>query len=130
MRKQLFSALCIVIFSSASYPILAQSCSAPTDQRVTNRTQSSVDVYWTPGSMSATSWSVEYGLWPLTQGTGTTTTSNNDTLSISGLSAGTPYAFYVREDCPGGGTSNWTGPYNFPTLCQDPVPVIPSWTPS
>ena len=114
MKKSIF--LSAIIFCTFQQ-IHAQSCSAPTAQRVTNRTQNSVDVYWTAGSTSATSWSVEYGLWPLAQSTGTTVTSNNDTLPISSLNAGTPYTFYVRENCPGGGTSNWTGPYNFPTLC-------------
>ena len=37
--------------------------------------------------------------------------------SVSGLSANTPYDFYVRADCGGGDESDWTDKVDFVTLC-------------
>ena len=133
MKKQLL-VLVLTVFFVVPHSILGQTCTDPTDLRVTNLTENSADIYWTAGNGASTSWQVEYGLWPLTKGEGTLVLSSNDTLSLTGLVAGTPYSYYVREICSVGDTSEWVGPHYFLTLCplssvgdsiSDPI-IVPS----
>ena len=115
MKNKLLGLFLVFILLNCSFDSFAQSCAEPTNLGVTNRTQTSVDVYWTPGSGSNIRWQVRYGQWP--SSTSITLLSFNDTLSLTGLEPGQPYFFYVREECTGGGNSDWAGQYVFPTLC-------------
>jgi gliding motility-associated-like protein len=52
------------------------------------------------------------------------------TYTATGLTANTPYDFYIRTDCDADTTSNWAGPFRFTTIivglsCATPI-VIPS----
>lgn len=91
------------------------SCPAPTDLGVdpSTVTINSGDIFWTTGG--ASDFNVEYGMSGFTPGTGTMVSATNDTLSLSGLSSGTTYEFYVRDSCGQGDVSTWTGPFAFTT---------------
>ncbi|HET8837902.1 MAG TPA: choice-of-anchor J domain-containing protein, partial [Flavobacteriaceae bacterium] len=68
----------------------------------------------------ATDWEIEYGISGFAQGTGTLVFDDSDGIpgeTVSGLTSGTDYEFYVRSDC-GGDFSDWVGPYAFSTLCD------------
>jgi len=91
------------------------SCPAPTASGVVEGTTTinSADIWWTGGG--ASDFNVEYGPVGFTSGTGTMVNSTNDTLSLTGLSAGTGYEFYVRDSCAVGDVSTWFGPAAFVT---------------
>ncbi|MBI9069311.1 MAG: fibronectin type III domain-containing protein [Salinivirgaceae bacterium] len=89
------------------------TCFAPTNLSASNITEAQADIAWTP-SGTETLWDIEWGAQGFTP---TETPTNNDvtatTFTISGLTAGTAYEFYVRADCGAGDESAWAGPYNF-----------------
>lgn len=95
-------------------------CRQPSQLISTGSTASSISLSWKENG-SATTWNVAYGPSGFTPSAASTTTSANDTtITISGLTAGTSYDFYVQADC-GGEYSDWTGPvtrnpgtYNMP----------------
>ena len=83
------------------------SCPAPTSLSVGNRTNNSFDITWTSTSSTVI---LEYGPIGYTPGTGATAgvggtlvASPATPQTISGLTANTGYAVYVREDCTGVG---------------------------
>lgn len=89
------------------------SCFDPTNLSAQNATMTSVDLSWTS---TASIFNVEFGAPGFTQGTGTAINgvSNPYTLN-SGLTAGTPYEYYVQADCGSGNLSAWVGPFAFGT---------------
>ncbi len=94
------------------------SCLNPSDLVETNVTATSVDLGWTEINTPtpATLWDIEWGLSGFTQGTGTMVTgTTTNPHSLSGLTAGTGYSWYVRADCGSRETSPWSGPHNFAT---------------
>src|SRR5690606_34655366 len=44
------------------------------------------------------------------------TADSNTNFPVSGLTAATPYEYYVRADCGDGTFSAWAGPYLFNTM--------------
>ena len=98
----------------------APSCLAPSALTATNITATTADLGWTENG-SATVWDIEWGAAGFTPtGTpnivGTTTNPHN----LTGLTAQTPYEFYVRADC-GVTESAWSGPFSFTTTCGTPL---------
>jgi hypothetical protein len=79
----------------------------------TNVTQTTAQLIWTTTGGSGT-FTVEYGAPGFVQGTGIITTGvPTNSLNISGLTASTPYQFYVRQNCGANGNSSIAGPVNF-----------------
>ncbi|NOR88382.1 MAG: BspA family leucine-rich repeat surface protein, partial [Bacteroidales bacterium] len=76
---------------------------------------------------TTTTWDIEWGADGFTQGTGTTVSGiSSNPYNLSGLSPETNYDWYVRADCGGGSTSNWTGPHSFSTTdgkATNPTPA-------
>ncbi|MBZ0241984.1 MAG: hypothetical protein K8F24_02100, partial [Bacteroidales bacterium] len=98
------------------------TCPAPTAQTESNITQTSVDLAWTTGG--ASKWDIEYGLTGFTLGSGTTiTATENNPYTLSGLTAGKQYDWYVRDNCEDE-QSEWTGPSSFVTSCST-SPIFP-----
>jgi hypothetical protein len=93
------------------------SCLDPTVLTATNITATSADLSWIENG-SATSWNVEWGATPFTQGTGTLASGVTNPYNLTGLLGNTTYQYYVQADCGGSGTSTWAGPYSFKTLCN------------
>jgi len=84
--------------------VLNITCYPSTNLLASNIQNTSADLNWTTGGASA--WLLEYGPSGFTQGNGTTVSVSSLPHSLSGLSLGTAYDFYVRDDCGGGDFSN------------------------
>ena len=91
------------------------ACPNPTALGSFNITQNSADVYWTKGSLGATS-IVEYGPTGFTPGTGTQVIASNDTITLTGLMSSTAYDFCVTDSC-GVGNVSLTFCASFTTSC-------------
>lgn len=85
------------------------TCLTPTDLAQVSSMADTIIVDWTVNG-SETQWDIEYGPVGFTSGSGTmySTTSNADT--VTGLTQGGLYDFYVRANCGAGDLSNWFGP--------------------
>ncbi len=92
----------------------AGTCARPSALGVTNETVTSAVLNWTS---SGTSFDIKWGPSGFdveTAGTLVTGFTNGGTLS--GLTPGTYYAYYVRQNCGGtNGVSTWVGPFRFNT---------------
>ena len=103
----------------ASFEIIvpaAPTCAAPTLLNVTNLTQTSADLGWTAGG-TETAWNVQYGTAGFTPGTGTVVGVSTNPFSLTGLSDGVSYDFWVQAVC-GSDSSVYAGPFTFTTLCS------------
>ncbi len=95
----------------------AATCNNPASLSASAITQTTVTLNWTSSNPGAT-YTVEYGPTGFTPGTGTaatgTSVSGANSKAITGLTAGTAYQFYVKENCGGTNSSN-VGPQAFTT---------------
>ena len=73
-----------------------------------------VSLSWTTGG--ATAWQVEYGTAGFTPGTGTVLAVPTNPFTVTGLTAGTAYDFYLRDSCGATDLSNWIGPVSATTF--------------
>ncbi len=118
------------------------TCAPPTALTVTNITNTSAEISWTPNN-GETEWEyavVLSGTPPPTSGTTVTNTS----VTVTGLTPNTDYDFYVLANCSATLESPWAGPAPFSTLdptgCNEPSSIIItnitdtsaefSWTPN
>jgi hypothetical protein len=86
------------------------ACFAPTALTVNNRTTVSALLGWTPGGSEA-GWLVEVGLPGFTPGNDEHVFKDSpvtNSVTATGLSAGTRYQFFVQADC-GSDVSAWSG---------------------
>jgi hypothetical protein len=86
----------------------------------------SAQLSWQPGGTPATgtTYTVEFGPQGFIQGTGTTLTAASTSAVIIGLTAGTQYCFYVRQNCPApSGSSAFAGPFCFQTTTAPAAPA-------
>ena len=89
------------------------TCNAPTALTLDAATTTTADISWTS---TAGGFEIEYGVAPLTLGSGTLETGiTTNSFEFTGLSSGTPYNFFIRADCGVDGFSAWDGPYRFVT---------------
>ena len=91
------------------------SCPKPKDLSEVITTNSTATLSWTSGG--ANSWDIQYGLSPLTLGSGTTIPAGTNPFTVTGLSTATTYDFYVRDNCGSGDESVWVGPLTIRTKC-------------
>ncbi|WP_418508397.1 choice-of-anchor J domain-containing protein [Corallibacter sp.] len=93
------------------------TCYEPTAAAVDNLTTTTAAISWT-GELG--NYEVEYGAPGFTAGSGTPAPAvmNATSTTLSGLSSGTMYEYYVRQDCGSSDYSNWFGPIAFTTLCE------------
>ena len=91
------------------------TCPPPTNLTQTAIGIGSATINWT--ASNATSWDVQYGLIGFTLGSGTTVTTSTKPYTVTGLTGGATYSFYVRERCSATDTSAWIGPLNVPIPC-------------
>lgn len=97
----------------------AASCIRPNSFSVTtptNITQTSATVNFAAAIGNPASYDIEYGAPGFVQGTSAGTIVNTTTTSktITGLTAGTIYNYYLRSNC-GATQSAWAGPFGFST---------------
>ena len=93
----------------------APNCPKPSALSVTSTTSTAADLSWTTGG--ATNWQIEYGPVGFTPGTGTIVSATTNPFTVTGLSPGTSYDFYVRDSCGVSDVSDWTGPIAGTTQC-------------
>ena len=79
-------------------------CDPPQNIAVNGITANSGTVTW---NSPASSWSIEYGPFGFTQGTGTTVNATNPVYTITGLNPNTTYDVYIRANCSATVTSSW-----------------------
>jgi hypothetical protein len=89
------------------------TCAKPTDLTLDSATSDGAIISWTSNE---TSFNIEYGISGFTQGNGTVTTANSNSISLTGLTSNTAYDVYVQSDC-GGDISEWSSPFTFTTEC-------------
>lgn len=85
-------------------------------------------VTFQPFSGSTGNFQIEYGTGSFGSSANSQVVVSNDTVSLSMLTPGTEYCFWVREICAPGDTSNWTGPECFKTQCLAiSAPFFTNW---
>ena len=92
----------------------APTCPDPYNLSVTAGAASSVTLSWTTGG--AAMWNIAYGQAGSVSFMPFTTAATNP-FTLTGLTPGTSYEFYVRDSCGSGDVSNWVGPVTFNTPC-------------
>lgn len=98
---------------SAPITVMIAEPTAPTALSVVGTpTLTTATVDWTPQG-SETDWVIEYGPAGFTPGTGTLVPAATHPFTVTGLTAGTAYQFYVRANCVA--TSAFGGPKAFST---------------
>lgn len=97
--------------------VTVESGSLPENISVYNILTTSVEVFADgfPGSLD-----YQYDVANFSLGTGNTGTTTSAPFSITGLTAGTGYDLYLRNDCGNGDTSAWVGPIRFTTFFEVP----------
>jgi hypothetical protein len=99
------------------------ACGRPTNLSATSTyTTTSAQLSWSVTAGGTTDF--EYGPYNYTQGLGTTTAATTSPFTQTGLTASTPYEYYVRKNCGVPGYSAWEGPYPFHTTY---LPATPSY---
>ncbi len=97
-------------------------CPSPSSLLATQITQNSARLWWMSGGTSTSNWGLEYGLSGFTLGSGTQISTTTPSYTVSGLTPGRSYQFYVRDSCGVGHVSSWVGPHTFRTLgCLAPT---------
>ena len=109
--------------ASYNYNLIIQqvNCVAPINLSAGAFSTSSGTLSWTNGTFgTSTSW--EVAVQPagsaIPAGAGTQTNTNTN-FPVTGLSAATPYQYWVRADCGNGTFSAWSGPFLFNTTICD-----------
>src|SRR5690606_17003129 len=94
------------------------ACLPPTGLMASNVTDDSADLSWTS---SGSNFDISWGEGTFDVGDGTVESDFANGGTLSGLTSGTAYQYYVRQDCGVDGESNWAGPYSFTTMpaCGD-----------
>ncbi len=92
------------------------NCLRPTNLTASNPTTDAITLNWAAGS-DETQWVVEYGAPGFAAGTGTSIVADSVPFVLTGLTAATNYAYFVRAICSPGDTSLYAGPVSFATSC-------------
>ncbi len=101
-------------------------CPSPSSLGASNITQTTARLSWMSGGTSTSNWDLEYGLSGFTLGSGTRISTTTPSYTVSGLTPGQSYQFYVRDSCGVGHVSSWAGPHTFTTLSA----ILPCSSPS
>ncbi len=100
-------------------------CPAPSSLGASNITQTTAELSWITGG--ASNWDLEYGIQGFIPGPGTFVYNVSNPYTLSSLTPGTDYDFYVRDSCGTNNLSTWAGPYTFTTLplpCPSPFALF------
>lgn len=93
----------------------APTCPNPSALSEIAKNTTSVTLGWS--SSNASNWQISYGSPGTSASAGTKVLVNSNPGTVTGLSAGTAYDFFVRSICSVGDTSGWIGPIQVSTLC-------------
>lgn len=99
--------------------LTANSCVAPDDVTLSNVTSNSAAISWTPipGSSSYEIYWSTANTTPILSTVPTVTGITGASINIPSLSPNTSYYVWVRNNCGGGSTSDWSSLAEFTTLC-------------
>ncbi|MEN9322743.1 MAG: putative adhesin [Bacteroidota bacterium] len=109
--------------ASFGYNLIIQqvNCVPPANLSAGAFSTTSGTLSWTNGTFgTSTSWevAVQPAGSPIPAGAGTQTNINTN-FPVTGLTAATPYQYWVRADCGNGTFSGWSGPFLFNTTICD-----------
>lgn len=90
-------------------------CNVPTALQVSSVGSEDANLNWSDANTSA-NYSIEYGITGFTLGTGTTLTSTQTNISLTGLAPNTTYQVYVKAICSATNDSMNTNAASFTTL--------------
>lgn len=95
------------------------SCPTPTTLTAAAISTSAITLSWTEHG-TATAWEIEYSTSNFTPGTGvgTSVQVTSNPFTVTGLTSGTNYVFYVRAVCSTTDMSNWSNAATEATLCD------------
>lgn len=90
-------------------------CLSPSMLNAVNITETTADLTW---SSNASTWNVEWGQGNFTQGNGTLVAGiPQNSYTLTGLTSGYTYSYYVQGICGMGSASAWAGPFSFFVPC-------------
>jgi hypothetical protein len=89
-------------------------CDAPTNLGSSASSETTATLTWTNGG-AETAWSIEYGPVGFTQGNGTVVSATTNPFTLTGLTAGTNYEYYIQAFCSAVDFSLIAGPATFST---------------
>jgi hypothetical protein len=93
----------------------AVGCLPPGNIQTSNQMPTSVDISWLDYGGSS-SWDLEWGINYINPGEGTLVSNIAQShTTLSGLTPGSSYTFYLASNCDGGLQSDWVGPFWFDT---------------
>ncbi|AGC78719.1 putative secreted protein (Por secretion system target) [Nonlabens dokdonensis] len=92
------------------------ACDEPVMLTATAATTTTIDIGFTERG-TATSWEIEYGAPGFVLGSGTLVAASSNPFTLTGLTPGLCYDYYVRSACPTSGFSPWSAAGNFCTQC-------------
>ena len=92
-------------------------CPRSQDLTCTSFTNNTATLSWTEQG-TASEWLIEYGLPGFVPGAGTVVQVNSNPFTLTGLTSGTNYKFYVRSICSLTDTSDYSNPVTIHTLCD------------
>ena len=90
-------------------------CRPSTNFKAISNNDNSALLDWDGGT--GNSFTIEYGLKGFSLGTGTQLSASGPPFRILGLSSGSSYEFYLRNDCGATSSSNWTAAAEVNTDC-------------
>ena len=93
------------------------TCAAPSGLNAQSTSNTEAQLLWTENG-TANAWEIEWGPYGFAQGNGTVVQTTYNPHTLTGLSQGGVYEFYVRSHCGGGDYSGWAGPFAW---AQPPV---------
>ena len=120
--------------------IVPDNCSAPNGFQISALIGTNVNLTWQDNG-SASEWEVVYGPMGFSPNDGTSIIAEDNNLTITDLTAGVDYEYYVRALCSANETSEWEGPISIENSCATPTAlaairsetnltqVLVSWTP-
>ena len=94
----------------------APTCPKPNNLLPVTLGTNFVVLSWT--AVTANSWDIQYGAPGFSLGSGTTINVNTNPATVTGLTPGSRYDFYVREHCSSTDQSDWIGPVTVTVLCN------------
>jgi len=92
----------------------APTCPDPSALSATSTAPTDIELSWTTGG--ATAWQIEYGQSGFVPGNGTIINVTTNPYTVTGLTSGVTYDFYLRDSCGASDFSDWIGPVTATTL--------------
>ncbi|WP_299338092.1 fibronectin type III domain-containing protein [uncultured Psychroserpens sp.] len=122
LKKAYILFLCAgLLFSCNNDDDLVAACELVTNVSSSAITNNSATITWTDTNNSG-SYLIEYGISGFIMGTGTSVSSTQTSIELTGLSPFTTYDVYVQNICSTDNISMYTDVHSFTTLAPDVIP--------